>query len=683
MNFQDFCRGIDSVDGSLKQGVEVNLSGEVIRFVQLKTNKEFLISSKDIFSFLGYVCENDIESAIRSDPRFTNEKYTQYEEKGYRALFSHIKDIDGLRPVSSLGGSQSLGVTQIISKLICFAAGIAYKGIKNDTNFDKISIKSALNNIGHDIQKFLVKSKKNNTAKNLKDNFTKWLSEHPKGWSDSTVKKYSNDSINKADEIIGKISPGSLAIYKTHDPKFIMEYISLLEGDDEWLERNNKGNSMFSRGVSLYKNFLEDEIKTNLFEGHTTTLSKSFILLAGISGTGKTRFVRQQAKNSAKKFGLQENENLCLVPVRPDWHEPSDLLGYISRLDGTSYVATDFLEFTVKALCSAIEYVDKNKITWKSAPEIAPYWLCLDEMNLAPVEQYFADYLSILETREWNGNNYKSHALLSKSVFESLVTKDEKDAPLQALLSDLLSKLELSEEFEKQLSEYFINNGIPLPPNLIVAGTVNMDETTHGFSRKVLDRALTFDFGQFFPNDFDEYFEAKTQPNLLTFPTLSQVTQDDLNDVIADNNGSRSIYFLKQVNDILKRTPFELAYRALNELLLSVKCASPKTDEELQAVWDDFLMCKVLPRIEGDEDKLSDINGSQDNILKSLLVLLEGDTADKPSMFSGIWQGNSRPDLLREKADGSESDFIPCRSKDKLEWMVERLEKNTFTSFWP
>src|SRR5690606_19669529 len=74
-------------------------------------------------------------------------------------------------------------------------------------------------------------------------------------------------------------------------------------------------------------------------------LSKPFLLLAGISGTGKTRFVREQAKASGSL-----SETYCLTSVRPDWHEPSDLLGYISRLSGKAeYITTDVLNFIAKA----------------------------------------------------------------------------------------------------------------------------------------------------------------------------------------------------------------------------------------------------------------------------------------------------------------------------------------------
>ncbi len=160
-------------------------------------------------------------------------------------------------------------------------------------------------------------------------------------------------------------------------------------------------------------------------------ISKPFILLAGISGTGKTRFVRQQAK-ATQAF----NQTYCLTSVRPDWHEPSDLLGYVSRLgEKPEYITTEVLTFIAKAWRAI---VDNNNIELEvknvddsgkqlvvmgehaSLEQVLPYWLCLDEMNLAPVEQYFADYLSVLETREWHWQDtqfsYTSEALLSASI---------------------------------------------------------------------------------------------------------------------------------------------------------------------------------------------------------------------------------------------------------------------------
>jgi len=206
-----------------------------------------------------------------------------------------------------------------------------------------------------------------------------------------------------------------------------------------------------------------------------------------------------------------------------------------------------------------------------------------------------------------------------------------------------------------------------------------MDETTHGFSRKVIDRALSFDFGEFFPNDYDEFFAPNSRHKSLSYPILSHATQADL-DSTFDKLGEQSITFLKAVNSILKNTPFELAYRALNELLLAVVSAQPQDIKTLHGVWDDFLMCKVLPRIEGDQDKL----GNNPSLLEKLSDLL------KKTFGDDFWsKEQARPDLYREKitaddaADEDKIIFVACRSRIKLNWMQERLDKASFTSFWP
>ena len=391
----------------------------------------------------------------------------------------------------------------------------------------------------------------------------------------------------------------------------------------------------------------------------STTLPKPFLLLAGISGTGKTRFVREQANKHAVY-----PHNYRLIPVRPDWHEPSDLLGYISRIgqDGPRYVVTDLLRFIVAAWQDAAASGGSAELIYKPSTEMTPYWLCLDEMNLAPVEQYFADYLSILETRVWDEDGYHCDALLKATTIGQLDSSGT-DA--------LRNELGLGEA-DDGLWQYFLTNGIPLPPNLIVAGTVNMDETTHGFSRKVIDRAFTVDFGVFYPNNFAEFFAPTTQSKTLGFPVMTHASRVELTGVSADPDGEKSIAFLAAVNMVLKATPFELAFRALNELLLAVLCFKPKNDSELQAVWDDFLMSKVLPRMDGDAEKLK---ADGDN---SLLTQLRDEIKRQ---FTDIISAQ-RPDLLRENIDGSVC-TVDCRATHKLNWMQLRLISNGFTAFWP
>lgn len=416
-------------------------------------------------------------------------------------------------------------------------------------------------------------------------------------------------------------------------------------------------------------------------------LSKPFLLLAGISGTGKTRFVREQAKTSG-----QFAETYCLTSVRPDWHEPSDLLGYISRLNGDAeYITTDVLQFIAKAWRAiadsglTIEVEDSEDQGERlvvagerdALDKVLPYWLCLDEMNLAPVEQYFADYLSVLETREWRWTDdsftYSSDALLKPATIKEVADKAK-------LRKDLGFEGTQYDELWVDICQY----GLGIPFNLLVAGTVNMDETTHGFSRKVIDRALSFDFGAFFPNDYDDFFTPTSCNKRLSYPIWSHASKVDLANTF-DVDGAKTVAFLSAVNAVLKNTPFELAFRALNELLLAVASSQPQDELTLKAVWDDFMMCKVLPRIEGDTDKLTTSDG------KALLVELNTVLAGQ---LAPIWQAeqganNQRPDLYREKVtadDATEQEKvlpIPCRSKAKLEWMSDRLASATFTSFWP
>src|SRR5690554_47651 len=412
---------------------------------------------------------------------------------------------------------------------------------------------------------------------------------------------------------------------------------------------------------------------------YSESLPKPFLLLAGISGTGKTRFVREQAKASGSL-----STNYCLTSVRPDWHEPSELLGYISRLNGPAqYITTDVLQFVANAWRAMLEgglvlkaITDENQgerlvVSGERTmlDAVLPYWLCLDEMNLAPVEQYFADYLSVLETRDWiwNGDDfiYACDPLLKASTIEQIDNKQE-----------LRKQLGFADEKYDYAWQMYCRHGIGIPLNLIVAGTVNIDETTHGFSRKVIDRALTFDFGEFFPNDFNQFFEPNTHNKTLTYPLFSHSCIERLAGT-ADADGKKSIAFLTKVNTILDDTPFKLAFRALNELLIAVISQNPQDELTLKAVWDDFLMCKVFPRIEGDSDKL----GDSPSLLEKLSNVLEEE-------LSEIWGGDEpeplRPDLYREyKADGDKEILITCRSKDKLAWMQSRLGTAGFTSFWP
>jgi hypothetical protein len=392
---------------------------------------------------------------------------------------------------------------------------------------------------------------------------------------------------------------------------------------------------------------------------NSINLPKPFLLLAGISGTGKSNFVKNQALRSG------DLSNFLMLPVRPDWHEPSDLLGYVSRIGATTkYIPTSFLIFIVKAWLSVFEGFSDKGVSLKPLEDVPTFWVCLDEMNLAPIEQYFSDYLSVIETRKWTDEGtYSCEPLIKVSD----LLQGESDNVFNSLRKDLnLMNSEI-------LWSFFLKFGISIPPNLVVAGTVNMDETAHGFSRKVIDRALTIDFDIFFANEFDKFFEGQNIPITLKFPRFSHPTLSKLKVLApADPDGKKTIEFLNQVNKILNGTSFSIAYRALSECLLSLQSFRPTTQVELDAIWDDFLMWKVLPRIGGDEDKLRNSDGV--NVIEALLHFLK-------NKFNEPGGDHGRVDLLAVHHDGSKIS-IPYRTPPKLEWMRSRLSAG-FTSFWP
>ena len=319
----------------------------------------------------------------------------------------------------------------------------------------------------------------------------------------------------------------------------------------------------------------------------TAIKSKPFLLLAGISGTGKSRIVRELARacwdEGSEEYDAQKPKNFQMVQVKPNWHDSSDLIGYVSRVSGKAeYVAGDFLRFVAKA------WEDKD----------TPYFLCLDEMNLAPVEQYFAEYLSVVESR-------KSHEDGTVTTDPILEKVDEE------WYFNLTASLTTDENVRKQFNE----SGISIPQNLIVVGTVNMDETTFSFSRKVLDRAMTIEM-----NEVDLHgglTERNEQIGKLGKAELIGNAVEGI-DVYADNKEvcEKVLTYLDAVNAVLNGTPFKVAYRTRNEFLLYVVNNLPynkdENDVELEQGYviaralDEITSMKVLSRIEGDDTKVSD-----------------------------------------------------------------------------
>ena len=309
----------------------------------------------------------------------------------------------------------------------------------------------------------------------------------------------------------------------------------------------------------------------------TALRTKPFMLLAGISGTGKSRIVREMAKAcwppEDDEYGKNCPRNFCMVQVKPNWHDSSDLIGYVSRINGEKYVVEPFLRFIAKAI------KDPKR----------PYFLCLDEMNLAPVEQYFAEYLSVIESRKLQDGHIETDPIVpyeNTEAYGSLID--------QLFDSDEERKAYKTEEGGKRLT---------IPKNLFVVGTVNMDETTFSFSRKVLDRAMTIEMNEV---DLKGGLEAGGSAE---FGYIGEDLMGDAaegKDIYVDNQTlcDEVISYLGKVNEILEGTPFKIAYRTRNEFLLyAVNRLHFATDSELWQTLDEMTSMKILSRIEGDNER--------------------------------------------------------------------------------
>lgn len=450
------------------------------------------------------------------------------------------------------------------------------------------------------------------------------------------------------------------SMYDITNPEQVGDIANELLDDVKFQEHDNKKNQGWRSGSIIhYACFVKarayfmntktlgnhlsttqnDSIKiqktNNFFRSYITAIkSKPFLLLAGISGTGKSRIVRELARacwdEGTEDYNAQKPKNFQTVQVKPNWHDSSDLIGYVSRVSGKAeYVAGDFLRFVAKA------WEDKD----------TPYFLCLDEMNLAPVEQYFAEYLSVVESR-------KSHEDGTVTTDPILEKVDEE------WYFNLTASLTTDEDVRKQFNE----SGICIPQNLIVVGTVNMDETTFSFSRKVLDRAMTIEM-----NEVDLHGGLTKRNEQIGKLSKAELVGNAVEgvDVYTGNKDvcEKVLTYLDAVNAVLNGTPFKVAYRTRNEFLLYVVNNLPynkdENDVELEQGYvvaralDEITSMKVLSRIEGDDTKVSDdfldrlsktiddglkaVSGEEHTITSISLAKLKEMKAKLASGYTSFW----------------------------------------------
>ena len=292
-------------------------------------------------------------------------------------------------------------------------------------------------------------------------------------------------------------------------------------------------------------------------------VTKPFVLLTGLSGSGKTKLAQAFAQ-----WICETEKQYCIVPVGADWTNREPLLGYVNALENTGYILPE--NGALELIIEANKKENENK----------PYFLILDEMNLSHVERYFADFLSVMESDDW----LKIHSC---------------DTPL-----DGGNDVEVNKEYK-------------WPNNLFVIGTVNIDETTYMFSPKVLDRANVIEF-RISETDLDKYFEqanGKLDMNKLceenskigkgacygeSFVSIAKNREAVKENVVLNE-------VLKKFFVELQKIGAEFGYRSASEIQLlfnKLDVINRDYSENIDEKIDIAIMQKLLPKLHGSRSKL-------------------------------------------------------------------------------
>ena len=324
--------------------------------------------------------------------------------------------------------------------------------------------------------------------------------------------------------------------------------------------------------------------------------TKPFILLSGSSGSGKSRLVRELAYMSCPKE-LQDKDgtepgNFCMIEVNHSWNDSKGLLGTLN--DSSRYEMTPFVKFLIKA---------------KLSPGV-PFFICLDNMHFSKPEQYLAEVLRVFDTRRYVEKKDAGTGRVSTN-------KESRGSVKTATLIDAQC-LKKPHRFN-----FLSGEGLGLPENAIIIGTVNMDDAGHKFSRNVIDRALTIEISNGRLSDIfgkSERLNYRSAGDILSFEKFrsNYVTADDavarcvkmrpfVHLVTGDEQSPDTLSAsLRQIAECLEGTPYQLSYRVMNDLVVYLAVLLDEEAEDqltearfrqlMRTAVDDIFRMKVLPR---------------------------------------------------------------------------------------
>ena len=332
--------------------------------------------------------------------------------------------------------------------------------------------------------------------------------------------------------------------------------------------------------------------------------TKPFVILAGISGTGKSKLVRLFAEAINAKFKS--------IPVKPDWNDSTELLGYKNIKD----------EFVKGELYKVIDEAKDNLDT--------PYFVCLDEMNLARVEYYLSEYLSVIESRKFEEGKIVTDELFSESYFENIE-----------------------------------GNNISIPENLYIIGTVNMDDTTFSFSRKVLDRANTIEFSKVDLEKLD--FLTGEAETLVVDNSLLKTQFLNIKDALEIDRTyvGKINKKIVDINNILKPYSKHFGYRVRDEIVFYMLENKLSNLLEEDMAFDYQIMQKILPTIIGSDVYIEEI------LIELLKICTDNTLINKEN-------------YIKEVESVIKDESKKCRYKKSATKILQMLKgyRDGFVSFW-
>ncbi len=330
--------------------------------------------------------------------------------------------------------------------------------------------------------------------------------------------------------------------------QIIEQYQSInMENDKIAISQINFNISQFHQDCTTANLKYSNQLVTRYI---TSLVTKPFVLLSGLSGSGKTKLAQSFAQ-----WICEDETQYCIIPVGADWINREPLLGYVNALDDSQYIVPE--NGALQLLIEANKEENKNK----------PYFLILDEMNLSHVERYFADFLSVMESKD----KFKLHS-------------------------------------DKENKKSGVPNELDWPKNLFVVGTVNIDETTYMFSPKVLDRANVIEF-RVNDTEIKDFLTARKE---ITHITKMGATMGNSFVDIAKNNQNEGDFgklntelldFFKE----LQKLGAEFGYRTASEiqsLFSKIVLVNPNYSDKENEKIDIAIMQKLLPKLHGSRRKL-------------------------------------------------------------------------------